>query len=110
MSRLPLPPRDALDRLATLAMMAEERLSTEALTKMVARTIELVLQLRFEPRTGRRRLVHIFEVTGLEADTLTGQDLWVLDPRTDRLSWTGLQPRSLARRKNLRRLPPPIPW
>jgi len=104
-------PRDALDRLTTLAMMAEERLSTEALTKMVARTIELVLQLRFEPRTGRRRLVHIFEVTGLEADTLTGQDLWVLDPRTDRLSWTGLQPRSLARieAKGVPYAPPPGP-
>ena len=45
-------PRDALDRLATLAMMAEERLTGDALTRMVARTIELVLQLRFEPRTG----------------------------------------------------------
>src|SRR5581483_1215927 len=63
-------PRDALDRLVTLAMMAEERLSSEVLTKMVARTIELVVQLRFEPKTGRRRLVHIFEVTGLEGDTL----------------------------------------
>src|SRR5437588_3423602 len=59
-------PRDALDRLATLAMMAEERLSGEALAKMTAHTIELVLQLRFEPRTGRRRLGSIFEVTGLE--------------------------------------------
>ena len=90
-------PRDALDRLATLAMMAEERLSGEALTKMVARTIELVLQLRFEPRTGRRRLVSIFEVTGLEGDVVTGQDLWVLDPQRDRLVWTGLQPRCLEK-------------
>ncbi len=102
-------PRDALDRLATLAMMAEERLSSEVLTKMVARTIELVLQLRFEPRSGRRRLVHIFEVTGLEGDTLTGQDLWVLDPRSDRLAWTGLQPRTLARMegKGVPYVPPP---
>ena len=90
-------PRDALDRLATLAMMAEERLSGEALTKMVARTIELVLQLRFEPRTGRRRLVSIFEVTGLEGNVVTGQDLWLLDPQRDRLVWTGLQPRCLAK-------------
>ena len=102
-------PRDALDRLATLAMMAEERLSSEVLTKMVARTIELVLQLRFEPRSGRRRLVHIFEVTGLEGDTLTGQDLWVLDPRTDRLAWSGLQPRTLTRiaGKGVPYAPPP---
>ncbi len=104
-------PRDALDRLATLAMMAEERLSSEVLTKMVARTIDLVLQLRFEPRSGRRRLVHIFEVTGLEGDTLTGQDLWVLDPRGDRLVWSGLQPRCLGRMeaKGVSYAPPPGP-
>jgi pilus assembly protein CpaF len=88
-------PRDALDRLATLAMMAEERLSTDALTKMVARTIELVVQLRFEPRTGRRRLVSIFEVTGLEGSVITGNDLWALDHVHDRLNWTGIQPRCL---------------
>lgn len=90
-------PRDALDRLATLAMMAEERLSGEALTKMVARTIELVLQLRFEPRMGRRRLVNVFEVTGLEGDVITGNDLWALDPGRDRLVWTGIQPRCMAK-------------
>ena len=90
-------PRDALDRLVTLAMMAEERLSNEALTKMVARTIELVLQLRFEPRTGRRRLVSIFEVTGLEGEVISGNDLWALDPAQGRLVWTGIQPRCLTK-------------
>jgi pilus assembly protein CpaF len=90
-------PRDALDRLATLAMMAEERLSGEALTKMVAHTIELVLQLRFEPRTGQRRLVSIFEVAGMEGDVITGQELWSLDPRQQRPVWTGIQPRCLAK-------------
>ena len=95
-------PRDALDRLATLAMMAEERLSGEALTKMVARTIELVVQLRFEPRTARRRVASIFEVTGLENTgngypVISGQDLWTLDPERDRLVWTGIQPRCLGK-------------
>ena len=90
-------PRDALDRLVTLAMMAEERLSNEALTKMVSRTIELVLQLRFEPRTRRRRLVSIFEVTGLEGSVITGQELWTIHPARDRLVWTGIQPRCLAK-------------
>jgi len=90
-------PRDALDRLGTLAMMAEERLSGEALTRMVARTIELVLQLRFEPLTGRRRVSSIFEVTGLEGDVIAGHELWTLDTARDRLSWTGIQPRSLEK-------------
>ncbi|HZO30358.1 MAG TPA: ATPase, T2SS/T4P/T4SS family [Chloroflexota bacterium] len=90
-------PRDALDRLATLAMMAEERLTNDALTKMVARTIELVLQVRFEPRTGRRRLVSIFEVTGLEGDVVTGNEIWGIDPVRDRLAWTGIRPRCLGK-------------
>jgi len=88
-------PRDALDRLATLAMMAEERLSGEALSRMVARTIELVVQLRFEPMTGRRRVSGIFEVTGLENNVIAGQELWVLDANRDRLTWTGIQPRAI---------------
>lgn len=90
-------PRDAVDRLATLAMMAEERLSGEALTKMVAHTIELVLQLRFDPKTGRRRVITIFEVAGLEGDVITGQDLWVFDAKRQRLVWTGIQPRVLSK-------------
>lgn len=90
-------PRDALDRLATLASMAEERLSVEALTRMVGRTIELVVQLRFEPRTARRRVVSIFEVTGLEGDVVTGNELWTLDPAGEHLRWAGIQPRCLAK-------------
>ncbi|MBV9543225.1 MAG: hypothetical protein JOY61_02475, partial [Chloroflexi bacterium] len=86
-----------LDRLGTLAMMAEERLSGEALSRMVARTVEIVLQLRFEPITGRRRVSSIFEVTGLEGDVISGQELWKLDTARDRLVWTGIQPRCLER-------------
>jgi len=102
-------PRDALDRLGTLAMMAEERLSGEALAKMVSRTIELVIQLRFEPRTAQRRVVGIFEVTGMEGGVISGQDLWTLDPAGDRLVWSGMQPRCLARMeaKGVAYAPPP---
>ena len=104
-------PRDALDRLTTLAMMAEERLSGEALTRMVARTIELVVQLRFEPMTGRRRLATIFEVTGTEGDVLTGNDLWHIDPASGRLRWTGIPPRCLAKiaSRGIAYVPPPAP-
>jgi pilus assembly protein CpaF len=90
-------PRDALDRLSLLASMAEERLGGEALTKFVARTIELVVQLRFEPRTGRRRVVSIFEVTGLEGGVIAGNELWTLNPVSDRLEWRGIQPRCLEK-------------
>jgi pilus assembly protein CpaF len=90
-------PRDALDRLTTLAMMGEERLAAEVVTRMVARAIEVVVQLRFEPRVGRRRVVSVFEVTGLEGDTLAGNDLWTYDSGRDRLVWSGIPPRCLAK-------------
>ena len=86
-------PRDALERMVTLAMMAEEHLTGEALTRMVARTIEVVVQLRFDPLTNRRRVSSVFEVTGMEGNVLSGNELWTLDEETDRLVWTRIVPR-----------------
>jgi len=108
-------PRDALDRLVTLAMMAGERLSDHALTKMVAHTIEIVVQVRFEHATGRRKVVAIHEVTGMEStgtDTsvITGNDLWTRDPDSDRLTWTGVQPRCVSKinARGVRYAVPPV--
>jgi len=86
-------PRDALDRLGTLAMMAGERLGPEELVRMVSRTIELVVQLRVTARTGQRRVASIFEVTGVEGGVITGHEVWGLDH--GRLVWRGRPPRCL---------------
>ena len=86
-------PRDALDRLATLATMAGERLSGEELVRMVSRTIELVVQLRVTMRTGQRRVSSIFEVTGVENGVITGHELWGLEH--GRLIWRGRPPRCI---------------
>jgi pilus assembly protein CpaF len=88
-------PRDALDRLATLAMMAGERLENEELVRMVSRTIELVVQLRVTVRTGQRRVASIFEVTGLEAGVISGHEIWGLEH--GRLQWKGRPPRCLEK-------------
>ncbi len=86
-------PRDALDRLATLAMMAGERLAGEELVRMVSRTIELVVQLRVTMRTGQRRIASIFEVTGVEGGVISGHEIWGLEH--GRLVWKGRPPRCL---------------
>jgi Flp pilus assembly CpaF family ATPase len=86
-------PRDALDRLATLAMMAGERLAGDELVRMVSRTIELVVQLRVAMRTGQRRVASIFEVTGTEGGVISGHELWGLEH--GRLVWRGRPPRCL---------------
>ena len=84
-------PRDALDRLATLATMAGERLASDELVRMVSRTIELVVQLRVTMRTGQRRVSSIFEVTGIEGGVISGHELWGLEQ--SRLVWRGRPPR-----------------
>jgi pilus assembly protein CpaF len=88
-------PRDALDRLATLAMMAGERLVGEELVRMVSRTIELVVQLRVTMRTGQRRVASIFEVTGVEGGVISGHEIWGLEH--GRLVWKGRPPRCLQK-------------
>ncbi|MGI9147420.1 MAG: CpaF family protein [Chloroflexota bacterium] len=88
-------PRDALDRLATLAMMAGERLAHEELVRMVSRTIELVIQLRVTVRTGQRRVASIFEVTGLEGGVIGGHEIWGMEH--GRLQWRGRPPRCLEK-------------
>jgi len=86
-------PRDALDRLATLAMMAGERLAGDELVRMVSRTIELVVQLRVTARTGQRRVGSIFEVTGVDSGVISGHEIFGLDH--GRLIWRGRPPRCL---------------
>ena len=81
--------------LATLAMMAGERLAGEELARMVSRTIELVVQLRVTVRTGQRRVASIFEVTGLEGGVISGHEIWGLEH--GRLQWKGRPPRCLEK-------------
>ena len=76
-------------------MMAGERLAGDELVRMVARTIELVVQLRVVMRSGQRRVASIFEVTGIEAGVISGHELWGLDQ--GRLVWKGRPPRCLEK-------------
>jgi pilus assembly protein CpaF len=88
-------PRDALDRLATLAMMAGERLASEELVRMVSRTIELVVQLQVIARSGQRRVASIFEVTGIDGGVMSGHE--VFGQEQSRLVWKGRPPRCMEK-------------
>ncbi len=68
-------PRDALSRLETLCMLSDVELPLIAVRKQIANALDLVVQVkRF--RTGNRHVVAIAEVTGIESDTLTLQDVF----------------------------------
>jgi pilus assembly protein CpaF len=96
-------PRDALARLETMVLMAGMDLPVRAIREQVASAVDLIIQVS-RLKDGSRRITHITEVVGMEADVVTLQDLFVFDFRagTDpdgrfrgTLQPTGLRPRFL---------------
>lgn len=97
-------PQDALDRLLLFATLTNAQLSEHAVLRMIARNVQLVLQLRErEDEDGRKQrwLDQVYEVAGLEtsggAPVITGNVLWQVDEASGRLVWTGIPPRCLER-------------
>ena len=87
--------RQALSKLRTYAMMAEEALPAPAITEMIAEALDLVVHLRLESQSGRRVVASVYEVTGLEGDAVAGSEIFTW--RNGALCWTGIRPRCAER-------------
>lgn len=87
-------PRQALAKLRTYAMAAEERLSAEVLNEMIGDTIDLVVQLRSDP-DGSRVVSAVAEVAGTDSGRVLTNDLFVAPRGVP--EWTGLMPRAAER-------------
>jgi pilus assembly protein CpaF len=85
-------PRQALSKLRTYAMAAEERLTSEVVTEMIAETINVIVQLRSQP-DGTRSVCAVSEVAGVEAGRALTNDLFA-SASWGPARWTGLVPRS----------------
>ena len=71
-------PRDAIARMETMALMANLNLPEKAIRKQIASAITLVVQVaRFND--GTRRITHITEITGMEDDVVSMQDVFVFE-------------------------------
>jgi Flp pilus assembly protein, ATPase CpaF len=71
-------PRDALSRLETMVLMAGIDLPTRAIREQAGSALDLIVhQARL--RDGTRRITHLTEITGLESDVITLQDLFHFD-------------------------------
>ena len=68
-------PRDALRRLETMVLMAGFDLPVRAIREQIGSAIDLVVQLERQ-RDGRRTIVSVTEVQGLEGDTILLQDVY----------------------------------
>ena len=68
-------PRDALARMETMILMAGTLLPSHAMREQIASAIDLIVQVA-RLTDGTRRVVSITEVTSLEGDTITTQELF----------------------------------
>jgi pilus assembly protein CpaF len=93
-------PRDALSRLETMIQMTGMRLGERAMRQQVAAAIEIVLQVA-RLSDGSRRITSISEITGMEGETITMQEIFQFE-RTGvdregtvvgRFRATGIRPR-----------------
>ena len=99
-------PRDALARLETMIQMTGMRLSDRAMRQQVAAAINLVLQVA-RLSDGSRRVTSISEITGMEGETITMQEIFQYERSgidaqgkvVGRFRPTGIRPRFAERLK-----------
>jgi pilus assembly protein CpaF len=97
-------PRDALGRIEAMVGMAGLPLSEAATRQMISRALNVIVQLS-RGTDGHRRLVSIYEITGMEGPTVTMQEIFKfeqlgVDERgrvLGQLAPTGLRPKVLTR-------------
>ena len=68
-------PRDALSRLETMIQMTGMRLSDRAMRQQIASAVDLVIQIA-RLTDGTRRITSISEITGMEGETTTMQEIF----------------------------------
>ncbi len=71
-------PRDALHRLDTMVAMANLNIPDRAVRQQVASAIHLVVQLS-RMSDGTRKVTAISEITGMEEDAISMQDIFVFE-------------------------------
>ena len=71
-------PRDAIARIETMALMANLNLPERAVRRQIASAVQLIVQIaRFTD--GSRRVTHVTEISGMEDEVVSMQDVFVFD-------------------------------
>jgi pilus assembly protein CpaF len=71
-------PRDAVARIETMAMMASLAVSEKAVRSQMASAVDLIVQVS-RMSDGSRRITHITEITGISADVISMQDIYLFE-------------------------------
>src|SRR5271170_899747 len=73
-------PRDALGRLETMVAMASFNIPESALRRQIASAIDVVVQVN-RLSDGTRKVTHVSEITGMEGEVVTMQEIFVFRKR-----------------------------
>jgi pilus assembly protein CpaF len=96
--------RDALSRFETMVGIGMPNMTPRAIRETIARALDIVIQ-QTRLTDGSRRVVSITEVTGMEGEVITTQDIFVFNQESvdkngkvrGRFMATGIKPNFLAR-------------
>ncbi len=93
-------PRDAIARIETMALMANLNLPEKAVRQQIASAIGVIVQIS-RMSDGTRRVTHLTEITGMDEDVVSMQDVFLFEKRgiglngrvLGRFHATGVMPR-----------------
>jgi pilus assembly protein CpaF len=93
-------PRDAISRIETMALMANLNLPEKAVRQQIASAIGVIVQIS-RMSDGTRRVTHLTEITGMDEDVVSMQDVFLFEKRgiglngrvLGRFHATGVMPR-----------------
>jgi pilus assembly protein CpaF len=93
-------PRDAISRLEVMVSLASANMQLVSVRQQIASAVHLLVQAS-RLSDGSRRVVNITEVTGMEGDVITLQDIFVFEKRglnpdgrvVGRFAATGIRPK-----------------
>ncbi len=71
-------PREALSRMENMIAMGGLNLPQKAVREQISSAVNVVIQVQ-RLRDGSRKTTHVTEITGMEGEVVTMQDLFVLD-------------------------------
>ena len=99
-------PRDALTRVETMIAMGATNLPEKAMRQQIASAIQIVVQ-QTRLSDGTRKITNISEITGMEGEVITMQDIFVFDKGglnqdgkvIGRFRATGVRPKCAERMK-----------
>ncbi|MXY55505.1 MAG: CpaF family protein [Gammaproteobacteria bacterium] len=84
-------PRDTLSRLEYLVMMETGEMPLAAIRNQIVSAVDLIVQAaRF--RDGKRRVIAITDVVGLEGNVPVLEDIWTYDSTDGRFTSSGARP------------------